>query len=118
MGADPENDRDNFSALIRELAETLHPMGYLLSSAVSPGYEKIPTCYDLPELNKHFDFVNVMTYDYHGYWQDREEWDHREFTGHNAPMISTDSEMAYGPSHPGYMYMCSTASTSTSTVAW
>ena len=28
----------------------------------------------------------------------------REFTGHNAPMISTDSEMAYGPSHPGYMY--------------
>ena len=40
-GADPENDRDNFSALIRELAETLHPMGYLLSSAVSPGYEKV-----------------------------------------------------------------------------
>ena len=103
-GSDEENDRDNFSALIRELAERLHPLGYLLSSAMSPGYEKIPTCYDLPELNKHFDFVNVMTYDYHGYWKDREEWDHREFTGHNAPMISTDSEMAAGPSHPGYMY--------------
>ena len=28
----------------------------------------------------------------------------REFTGHNSPMISTDSEMAYGPSHPGYLY--------------
>ena len=40
-GSDPENDKDNFSALIRELAERLHPMGYLLSSAVSPGYEKV-----------------------------------------------------------------------------
>ena len=40
-GADPENDRDNFSALIKEIAETLHPLGYILTAAVSPGYEKV-----------------------------------------------------------------------------
>ena len=32
------------------------------------------------------------------------EQTYREFTGHNAPLISTDAEMSYGPSHPGYMY--------------
>jgi len=103
-GSDPENDRDNFSALIKELAETLHPMGYVLTAAVSPGYEKVPTAYDLPELNKHFDFMNVMCYDYHGYWKDREEWDHREFTGHNSPLISREEEMSAGEAHPGYLY--------------
>ena len=58
----------------------------------------------MPELNKHFDFMNVMTYDYHGYWKDREEWDHREFTGHNAPLISREEEMSAGESSPGYLY--------------
>ena len=47
-----------------------------MSAAVSPGHDKIPTAYDLPELNKHFDFMNVMTYDYHGYWEDA-NFDHR-----------------------------------------
>ena len=40
-GSDEENDRDNFSALIKEIAERLHPMGYILTAAVSPGYEKV-----------------------------------------------------------------------------
>ena len=40
-GSDPENDRDNFSALIKEIAERLHPLGYILTAAVSPGYEKV-----------------------------------------------------------------------------
>ena len=40
-GSDEENDRDNFSALIKEIAERLHPLGYILTAAVSPGYEKV-----------------------------------------------------------------------------
>ena len=40
-GSDPENDRDNFSQLVKEIAETLHPLGYILTAAVSPGYEKV-----------------------------------------------------------------------------
>jgi len=104
-GSDPDHDKENFAILVKELAEALHPAGYLLTAALSPGYEKIPLSYDLPELYKWFDFVNIMTYDYHGYWgNEGEAWDHRTFTGHNSPLISTDPEMAGGPAHPGYMY--------------
>ena len=34
--------------------------------------------YDIPRLNKHLDFVSVMTYDYHGQWDKK--------TGHIAPI--------------------------------
>ena len=33
-GADPENDRDNYSALIKELAEALHPLGLVFPCTV------------------------------------------------------------------------------------
>ena len=46
-GSDPENDRDNFSQLVKEIAETLHPLGYILTAAVSPGYEKVPDWLDV-----------------------------------------------------------------------
>lgn len=41
----------------------------------------IDQAYDLPELNKHVDIINVMTYDYHGFW-DQE-------TNHHSPLIDS-----------------------------
>lgn len=33
---------------------------------------------------RHFDFINVMTYDYHGAWD--------EVTGHNSPLYGRSGE--------------------------
>ena len=34
--------------------------------------------YDVPSLSRDLDFINVMTYDYHGHWDSK--------TGHVAPL--------------------------------
>lgn len=36
--------------------------------------------YDVPELSKYLDFINIMTYDFHGQWE--------KTVGHNAPLYS------------------------------
>ncbi len=68
---------------------------------MNAGFDKVKVAYDVPELMKHFDFVNLMTYDYHGYWDDG-RIDHRNFTGHNSPLITREEEN--GADHPGYKY--------------
>ena len=45
---------------------------------VSPSAKVCDHAYDIPKLNKYLDFVNVMTYDYHGQWDKK--------TGHIAPI--------------------------------
>ena len=50
-----------------------------MSAAVSAGKTTIDKAYDVPVLGEHLDFINVMTYDIHGYW------DHK--TGHHAPLF-------------------------------
>ena len=42
--------------------------GMILSSAMSPSAKVCDQAYDIPRLNKYFDFVSIMTYDYHGQW--------------------------------------------------
>lgn len=34
--------------------------------------------YDVPQLSKYFDYISVMTYDFHGHWD--------KATGHVAPL--------------------------------
>jgi chitinase len=49
-----------------------------LSAAVSPSKTVIDAGYDVPTLSKYFDWIAVMTYDYHGQWDKQ--------TGHVAPL--------------------------------
>ena len=74
----PSNDKENFAALVRELSEEFKPRGLLLTAAVSPAKKVIDHGYDVPELNKYLDIINVMTYDYYGHWDKK--------TGHVAPL--------------------------------
>lgn len=46
---------------------------WLIKSTFSEGY-------DVPILNRYFDWIAVMTYDYHGHWDKK--------TGHVAPMFA------------------------------
>ncbi|CAG9819069.1 unnamed protein product [Phaedon cochleariae] len=74
----PASDKQGFSDLIRELSAAFKPRGLLLSSAVSPSKAVIDAGYDVPVLSQYFDWIAVMTYDFHGHWDKK--------TGHVAPL--------------------------------
>ena len=41
--------------------------GLLLTAAVSAGKKTIDKAYDVPVMSETLDFINVMTYDFHGW---------------------------------------------------
>uniref|UniRef100_A0A182QY58 chitinase n=1 Tax=Anopheles farauti TaxID=69004 RepID=A0A182QY58_9DIPT len=72
------DEKEGFTALVRELSEAFAPRGWLLSAAVSPSKTVIDAGYDVATLAKYFDWIAVMTYDFHGQWDKQ--------TGHVAPL--------------------------------
>merc|ERR1740123_263920 len=60
----------------------------LLTAAVGVGKGTAETAYDIPEMNKHLDLINLMTYDMHGSWETR--------TGCNANLYATEEDAALG----------------------
>lgn len=81
---DPHVDKDNFLTLVRELKQAFEPHGYMLTAAMSPGRPTIDKAYNIKELNDLFDYMNIMTYDYHGGWEN--------ILGHNAPLYKRPDE--------------------------
>jgi len=77
-GKGPESDKKAFADWVQELSEAFKPRGLLLTAAVSPSNKVMDAGYDIPRLNKYFDYISIMTYDYHGQWDKK--------TGHVAPM--------------------------------
>lgn len=67
-----------FTHLVRELSEAFRPRGLLLSAAVSASKNVIDLGYDVPALSKYLDWIGIMSYDYHGHWDQQ--------TGHVAPL--------------------------------
>ncbi|KAK3083361.1 hypothetical protein FSP39_020764, partial [Pinctada imbricata] len=69
-------NKDGFTHLLKALYEefknTSYPDGkeYLLSFAAAPGKETIDASYNIREVIKYVDFINVMAYDYYGAWSD------------------------------------------------
>ncbi|XP_011303299.1 probable chitinase 3 [Fopius arisanus] len=74
----PPSDKESFTSFVRELSDAFKPKGLLLSTAVSPSKRVIDAGYDVSELSKYFDWISVMTYDFHGQWDKK--------TGHVAPL--------------------------------
>lgn len=74
----PDSDKQGFALLVKGLSEAFKPKGLLLSSAVSPSKAVIDAGYDVPALNQYFDWIAIMTYDFHGHWDKQ--------TGHVAPL--------------------------------
>lgn len=73
------DEKEGFAELVKELSRAFKPRGLLLSSAVSPSKKIIDAGYDVPTLAKYFDWISVMTYDFHGQWDKK--------TGHVAPLF-------------------------------
>ncbi|KAH8251500.1 hypothetical protein KR038_006505, partial [Drosophila bunnanda] len=77
-------EKQGFVALVKELYEAFQPKGLLLSAAVSPSKMVIDAGYDVPTLSRYFDWISVMTYDFHGHWDKQ--------TGHVAPLYYIESD--------------------------
>ncbi|XP_067381975.1 acidic mammalian chitinase-like [Channa argus] len=81
----PPEDKQRFTVLCKELlaafereaAET-NQTRLLLTAAVAAGKGNIDNGYEVAEVSKFLDFINIMTYDFHGAWD--------PFTGHNSPL--------------------------------
>ncbi|XP_023225350.1 probable chitinase 10 [Centruroides sculpturatus] len=82
-GGKPE-DKENFIHLLRDLKEGFEPHGFILTAAVSAGKHTIDPAYDIPQMSKYLDFINLMAYDFHGSWEN--------FAGHNAPLYPREEE--------------------------
>ena len=90
-GAD---DKASFVSLIKELRlafEGEHKSAkkpkLLLTAAVPASFEAIAAGYDVPELSKYLDYINVMTYDFHGQWEEQ--------VGHNSPLFPLNSASSF-----------------------
>ena len=60
------DDKKNFILLAKELKEAFKEHNLLLSAAIGAGKATIDISYDVPNMYKYLDFVNVMCYDFHG----------------------------------------------------
>jgi len=69
-------DRQNFIKFFKELRES-SKKNFIISAAVGAADYLVDTAYDVKNMIKYLDFINLMTYDYHGSWD--------TVTGHNAP---------------------------------
>ncbi|KAG1939626.1 chitotriosidase-1 [Pimephales promelas] len=81
----PPEDKQRFTLLCKELVEAYEAEAkatgnrkLVLSAAVAAGKGTIDAGYEISEVAKYLDFINVMTYDFHGTWE--------RFTGHNSPL--------------------------------
>ncbi|XP_063765852.1 acidic mammalian chitinase-like isoform X2 [Eleginops maclovinus] len=82
----PPKDKKLFTLLCRELragfaaeAKATGNTQLMLTAAVSAGKGTIDAGFEIAEIAKELEFINVMTYDFHGTWE--------TFTGHNSPLF-------------------------------
>nr|APA05224.1 chitinase [Tetranychus cinnabarinus] len=86
-----KEDKQNFVDLVKELREAFEAEAkekklprLLLTAAVSAGADTIKSGYDVPAVAAYLDFLNIMSYDFHGKWDTK--------TGHNAPLYAQANE--------------------------
>ncbi|KAF2892426.1 hypothetical protein ILUMI_13747 [Ignelater luminosus] len=84
-GGHPQ-DKENFTRLVQEMSAALHQFGYLLTAAVAAGKNSMALSYEVSQISRHLDFINLMTYDLHSCW------DGTGRVGHNAPLYSNDEQ--------------------------
>ena len=87
-------DKQNFISLLREMRERFDEHGLIITAAVSAGFSTIDQAYDIPAMSELLDYINLMSYDYHGWWEGH------AFTGHNSPLYGSPAEEA--EESPGY----------------
>uniref|UniRef100_A0A669EW41 chitinase n=2 Tax=Oreochromis niloticus TaxID=8128 RepID=A0A669EW41_ORENI len=84
----PEGDKEKFTLLVTELVKAFEADAIenkrtqlLLSANVAAFPQTVDRAYEVAKIAPHFDFINIMTYDYHGSWD--------PVTGHNSPLYES-----------------------------
>ncbi|XP_067387545.1 acidic mammalian chitinase-like [Emydura macquarii macquarii] len=87
----PPEDKHRFTVLIQEMLEAFNAEAastqrprLLVSAAVSAGKGTIDAGYEIAQIGGLLDFINVMTYDFHGGWD--------PVTGHNSPLYEGSAD--------------------------
>ena len=84
-------DKQNYTLLVKEirrqfdLQEAVDGKQWLISIASPAGYDKYVN-FEMAELAKTLDWINIMTYDYHGSWENT--------TNHQAALYADPSRSA------------------------
>uniref|UniRef100_A0A3B4VLY2 chitinase n=1 Tax=Seriola dumerili TaxID=41447 RepID=A0A3B4VLY2_SERDU len=80
-----QQDKQRFTLLCKELLSAYEAEGkassrprLLVTAAVAAGKGTIDASYEVAEIAKYLDFINVMTFDLHGTWD--------RVTGHHSPL--------------------------------
>ena len=84
-------DKENFASLLNEMREEFDKHELMITAAVSAGYETIEQGLDVQTMARTLDLINVMTYDFHGWWPGH------EFTGHISPLYGSPEEKQARP---------------------
>ena len=71
-------DRANCTTLMQELRDELPASRWIIAMAIPADPRSWGVGFDVPALAPILDFINVMTYDFHGPWSDH--------AGHNSPL--------------------------------
>ena len=74
----PSSDKPGLAALAKELRDAFDGEDLTLAATLSGYMEVIDKAYDVRKLGVELDFMNIMTYDWRGYWDGR--------TGHHSPI--------------------------------
>ncbi|XP_068946484.1 chitinase-3-like protein 2 isoform X1 [Petaurus breviceps papuanus] len=80
------NEKPFFTSLIHELADAFQKEAkkptdkLILSAGVAAGRQIIDNSYDIKNLAKDVDFINLLSFDFHG------SWDNPLVTGHHSPL--------------------------------
>ncbi len=91
-----EQEKQNFSDLVRELSTALRAMDppRLLTMA-APAGAYWGRWIDYEQLHPYFDYIAMMTYDYHGPWTDHSGHNSPLYTCQNDPCGSLDDSFSY-----------------------
>lgn len=81
----PAVDKTRFTSLVQELskefqaeAQKTGKVKLLLTAAVAAGKQTAESAYEISKISQGLDFINLMTYDFHGSWE--------RVTGLNSPL--------------------------------
>ena len=90
-----ENDRENYTLLLAELREQLDAAGDYLLTIAAPASPFIIENLEVELIHQYLDWINIMTYDFHGPWGGEADI----FTNFHSPLHASEQNPLDEPFH-------------------